>query len=201
MIHKKINILVAAGLLFACNYSHADIKKSLTGFQDIPWGTKLSTIKNKFPKLAIEDLCKDWPDGRKLAQKENSSCRRLIDENYTIETTKLNLTFKFDFEEKLKSVQLEYKPDKVESSPKVERLCGEVFDRLHYIISSKYGESGGVSNPSPVFPYNNSEYKAWTLAPSVIWIAKSYGTELTSYSKCSVQINYLPQLPADANKL
>lgn len=200
-MNYKIYIITIVGLLLASNYSHAEIKRPLIGFQNIPWGTNLSTIKNKFPNLTTADLCKDWPAGRRLAQKDNFSCRRLIDENYTIETTKLNLSYKFDFEERLTSVQLEYKPDKVESSPKVERLCGEVFDRLHYILSSKYGESGIISNPTPIFPYNNSEYKAWTLAPSVIWIAKSYGTELTSYSKCSVQINYLPQLPADANKL
>ncbi len=59
----KINIIAIIGLLLASNCSHADIKKPLIGFQNIPWGTKLSVIKNKFPKLAIEDLCKDWPNG------------------------------------------------------------------------------------------------------------------------------------------
>jgi hypothetical protein len=182
--------------------AQAQIQKSLIGYQNIPWGTKLSSIKNKNPKLLIADLCLNWPQGRELAKKEDFSCRRLVDKNFSILSVKMELEFKFDYQEKLNLVTLEYIPNALGFElNEIEKHCTETFDKLHHLIVTKYGDSLEVSNETPIFPYKKSEFKAWLPLPTEIWLAKSFGSEVNILSSCSVKINYRPRQHFDANKI
>jgi hypothetical protein len=195
------NILIITFILFSTK-AHAQIQKSLIGYQNIPWGTKLSSIKNKNPKLLIVDLCLNWPQGRELAKKEDFSCRRLVDKNFSILSVKMELEFKFDYQERLNLVTLEYTPNALGFElNEIEKHCTETFDKLHHLIVTKYGDSLEVSNESPIFPFKKSEFKAWLPLPTEIWLAKSFGSQVNILSSCSVKINYRPRQHFDANKI
>lgn len=194
-------IFIIAFIVFNAK-ANAQIQKSLIGYQNIPWGTKLSSIKKNNSKLSIVDLCSDWPKGRELAKKDDFSCRRLVDKDVSILSIKMELEFKFDFEEKLNLVTLEYTPNALGFEVnEIEKYCTEAFDKLHHLIVTKYGDSLDVSNETPIFPYKKSEFKAWLPLPTEIWLAKSFGSEVNILSSCSVRINYTPRQHFDANKI
>lgn len=180
----------------------AQVEKSLIGFQNIPWASKLSAIKAKHSNLHVVDMCLDWPQGKKVAKENNNSCRRLEDKNYFIGSTKLELTYSFDFDERLTYVTLDFKPEKsnIDESELLKK-CTNTFDNLFYLLTTKYGESFAPSNSSPQFGYEVSEYQAWIPFPTEIWIAKSTGSSLKAFQPCSVKIKYAPRQPLDAKKL
>ena len=197
-----IKIFIIAYILLFNIKAQAQIQKSLIGYQNIPWGTKLNFIKNDNPNLSVVDLCADWPRGRELAKKEDFSCRRLVDKNLSILSLKMELEFKFDFEEKLNLVTLEYKPNALAFElSEIEKYCNESFDKLHHLIGTKYGESLEVANGNPIFPYKRSEYKAWLPLPTEIWLAKSFESQSNIYSSCAVKIAYRPRQHSDASKI
>lgn len=193
-------IFIIAFIVFNAK-ANAQIQKSLIGYQNIPWGTKLSSIKKDNSKLSIVDICSDWPKARERAKKNDFSCRKLVDKDFSILSIKMELEFKFNFEEKLNLVTLEYKPKALAFEVnKIEKYCAEAFDKLHHLIDTKYGDSLDVSNETPIFPYKKSEFKAWLPLPTEIWLAKSFGSIVTQPS-CSVRINYTPRQHFDANKI
>ena len=85
---RTILFLILNTLLFSTS-TKAQVEKSLIGFQNIPWATKLSAIKAKQTILQVIDMCVDWPLGKKAAKESNSSCRRLEDKNYLVGSTNL----------------------------------------------------------------------------------------------------------------
>jgi hypothetical protein len=182
--------------------AQAQIQKSLIGYQNIPWGSKLNFIKKNNPNLSVVDLCAEWPKGREIAKNEDFSCKRLVDKNLSILSLKMEIEFEFNFEEKLKSVNLEFKPNALGFEPsEVEKSCNESFDKLHHLIETKYGESLEVADGKPIFPYKRSEYKAWLPLPTEIWLAKSFESQSKIYPSCAVKINYSPRKHLDANKI
>ena len=199
---KQTSILLMLFTLLLSTSLKAQVEKSLIGFQNIPWATKLSVIKAKHTNLQVVDVCLDWPQGKKLAKEGNTSCRRLEDKNYLIGSTKLELTYSFDFEERLTYVTLDFKPEKsnIDDSELLKK-CTNTFDNLFYLLTTRYGDSFAPSNSSPQFGYEFSEYQAWIPFPTEIWIAKSTGSSLKAFQPCSVKIKYSPRQPLDAKKL
>lgn len=195
------NIFVLVFIVF-CTNAKAQIQKSLIGYQNIPWGTKLNSIKDKYPKLSTVNLCSNWPKGPELAKRDNFSCRRLVDENFFLLSMKMEILYLFDFQERLTSVSLEYKPNALGFEiNEIENFCSKGFDKLHHLISTKYGDSLDVSNENPIFPYERSEFKAWLPLPTEIWLAKSFGSQSGINSSCAVKINYSPRQHVDVNKI
>jgi len=193
--------LMLTTVLFSTSIQ-AQVEKSLVGFQNIPWGTKLSAIKAKQSNLQVIDMCVDWPLGRKAAKESNSSCRRLEDKNYLVGSTNLELTYSFDFDERLTYVTLNYQPEQLNLDElDLLKKCSATFDNLSYLLTTRYGSSFVPSNSSPQFGYEVSEYQAWLPSPTEIWIAKSTGSSIKSFQPCSVKIKYSPRHSMDAKKL
>ena len=198
---RTILFLMLNTLLFSTS-TKAQVEKSLVGFQNIPWGTKLSAIKAKQSNLQVIDMCVDWPLRKKAAKESNSSCRRLEDKNYLVGSTNLELTYSFDFDERLAYVTLNYQPEKSTSNEfELLKKCSAAFDNLSYLLTTRYGSSFVPSNSSPQFGYEVSEYSAWLPLPTEVWIAKSTGSSIPSFEPCSVKIKYSPRQPMDAKKL
>ena len=204
MKKSKMNQLLLQITLLIC-FSvpvNAQVEKSLVGFQNIPWGTKLSAIKAKQSNLQVIDMCVDWPLGKKAAKESNSSCRRLEDKNYLVGSTNLELTYSFDFDERLTYVTLNYQPEKLALDElDLLKKCSATFDNLSYLLTTRYGSSFVPSNTSSQFGYDVSEYQAWIPHPTEIWIAKSTGSPLKSFHPCSVKIKYSPRQPMESKKL
>ncbi len=204
--YKIQKILLIAYLVFGSSASWSQIQKSLVGFQDIPWGTPLKQVNNKFKQLKIIDQCDSSSELKNLAKKEDRSCQILTSE-YLVDGTVFDQTFIFDASQGLKRVELQHAESNNKNPSYTDDLCNQLFSRLEYLLDTRYGPSVGVSNPEPRLFWSRSEYLAWLPLPSEIFIAKSFESthpitkRYPEHKSCEVLISYALRVSSQAKKL
>ena len=198
--------LIFSFLLLSNISAWSQTQKSLIGFQDIPWGTKINQVKNKYKNLKLIDQCEDLDALRSLAKNEDRSCKNLTSD-YVVDGTAFKQTFVFDASEGLKRVELQRHESNFTNASYTDDICGQLFKRIEYLLDSRYGPSLEVSNPEPRFFWGRSEYRAWLPLPSEIFISKSFESKhpITKrdpdHKSCEVFIAYSPRVSAQAKKL
>jgi hypothetical protein len=206
----KTSIFTKVWLIVFCFLGQAvalaQIQKSLIGFQDIPWGTPLKQVKNKFKNLNLIDQCDSSTELKSLAKKEDRSCQILTSE-YLVDGTVFDQTFIFDASQRLKRVELQHAESNHKNPSYSDDLCNQLFSRLEYLLDTRYGPSVGVSNPEPRLFWSRSEYLAWLPLPSEIFIAKSFESthpitkRYPEHKSCEVLVSYAPRVSSQAKKL
>ena len=215
----KLFLKLAAVVLFlASPFSHAQIQKSLIGFQGTPWGSSIATVKAKFPSAKEFDTCKmfsstknNYEALKSEAKSSNSSCQYLKIEDYVIEGLKFSAAFNFDTQNKLTFVTLTYLRQQIESENYASE-CTAAYNRISVLLESRYGDYSNVNNLDDFGKdYERYSIKAWAPLPSEVWVANLSGdkfinkmaTELNKpvLDVCKVKINYSRKVPSEAYKL
>jgi uncharacterized protein YxeA len=205
-------------LLLASPLSHAQIQKSLIGFQGTPWGSSIAAVKAKFPNAKESDFCKlmagtsnNYQSLKKRMADSNSNCISLNIDNYQIEGTKFYVEFTFDPQGRLTYVTLNYTNKQSENANYVAD-CTSVYNRITHLLESRYGDAMIVTNADDFGKdYTSYAVKGWSPLPSEVWVANLSGdkfinkiaTELNKpvLDVCKVRINYSRKVPSEAYKL
>jgi len=194
-------------LLITCT-ANAQVQKSLVGFQDIPWGTKLTQVRAKLTSVKIIDVCYNDKELKKSSIQANKSCTELT-QDYPVDGVSFINNFIFDASDRLKRVEL-FRLETNHQNPNYsDDACHQLFKRLEYLLDSRYGASLDVSNQEPRTFWSRSEYRAWLPLPTEIFIAKSFDNKHPVYDarrdpsrkSCEVLINYSPRVSTEAKKL
>jgi hypothetical protein len=205
-IYNYCRALLIASLLFSNHAAWSQIQNSLIGFQDIPWGTKINQVKNKYKNLKLIDQCEGLDALRSLAKNEDRSCK-ILTSDYVVDGTIFDKTFIFDQSQGLKRVELQRNESNYKNTIYTDDICDQLFKRIGHLLDSRYGPSVGVTDTEPRLFWGRSEYKAWLPLPSQIFIAKSFESNLPLTKKvpdhkgCEVFISYTPRISSQAKKL
>ena len=183
-------------------------QQSLVGFQDIPWGSSIQVVKNKFPNIRPYDTCKSPEAGDEKSVKEalnsfDKNCVSYALEKYTVGDTDYNLIFNFSVSSKLKAVHIEKYVEGVpsDSAPK----CKSSFAKLADLLVHKYGD-GATPRPEDdfhgfkSFGFKNHQARLWVLGPTKIYLANSWDHSKAN-DLCLVSIFYTPTSQGAASKL
>ena len=213
----KAWILLTA-LLINPIISSGQTQKTLIGFQGIPWGSSIQTIKTKFQNAKEEDFCKSRSDTdknyqslKKSLNEKNLSCISLKQYPYEIDGIKFTVAFSMDSTNRLKSVELTFGKAQDDNKNYIFE-CTSVFNRVSHLLEARYGTSIVVGNIDEFGKdYLNYSAKSWLPFPTQVWIAKLSGDRFlkslaTSLNKpesdaCKVIINYSRSIPDEASKL
>ena len=200
--------MLIAFLAFSNVSVWAQIQKSLVGFQDLAWGTKINQVKSKLPNAKIIDVCYNDKELKKSSIQANKSCTELT-QDYPVDGVSFINNFIFDASDRLKRVEL-FRLETNHQNPNYsDDTCHQLFKRLEYLLDSRYGASLDVSNQEPRTFWSRSEYRAWLPLPTEIFIAKSFDNKHPVYDarrdpsrkSCEVLINYSPRVSTEAKKL
>lgn len=184
----------------------SQIQKSLIGFQDIPWGTNLKQVKSKFKNLKLIDQCSSDDEIKSILEKSDRGCE-ILTSDYIVDGTVFEQTFIFDLAGGLKRIELQHSESNYKNPSYTDDMCNQLFNRMEYLLDTRYGPSVGVSNSEPRFFWGRTEYKAWLPLPTEIFIAKSFDSEhpITKrdpdHKRCEVYISYSPRVSSQAKKL
>ena len=184
----------------------SQIQKSLIGFQDIPWGTNLKQVKSKFKNLKLIDQCSSDDEIKSILEKTDRGCE-ILTSDYIVDGTVFDQTFIFDLSGGLRRIELLHSKSSHKISSYSDDLCNQLFNRMEYLLDSRYGPSVGVSNTEPLPLWGRSEYKAWLPWPTEIFIAKSFDSQSPITKRnpdlkgCQVYISYSPRVSSQAKKL
>lgn len=200
--------LLIAFFVLANAGAWAQIQKSLVGFQDIPWGTKMNQVKAKLTNTKIIDICYGSSSLKKEAIQANRGCNELT-QDYIVDGVVFINNFAFDSSDRLKRVELFRRETNYQNPSYSDDTCHKLFKRLEYLLDSRYGTSLDVSNTEPMTFWGRSEYRAWLPLPTEIFIAKSFDKKHpvnntlkdTNTTSCEVQITYNPRVSTEAKKL
>lgn len=200
--------LLIACLIFGNAGACSQIQKSLVGFQDIPWDTKLNQVKVKFPSIKNLNVCQN-NRLKEFAIKSNLSCTQLT-RDYIVDGVSFTNDFIFDASDQLKRVELRHMETNSTNDPTYsDDICHILFKRLENLLESRYGTSLNVANSDPMLFWGRSEYKAWLPLPTELFISKSFDNkhpvndviEDKDLKSCEVQITYNPRVSTEAKKL
>ena len=215
---NKIIALSIWLLTFISITANAQTQKSLVGFQGVPWGSGISTVKAKFPNAKEEDFCKlmsgttnNYQSLKSKMREDNASCINLYIEDYSIEGLKFYAQFTFDPQNRLTYVTLAFKKRQSETQDYIAE-CTSAFNKIARLLEARYGEDSFVKNADEFSKsYSNYAVKAWSPLPSEVWIAnlsgdkflKRMAIELNKPESdvCKVQINYSKKVSHEASKL
>ena len=198
---------ISLALLIATFLFHpssvAQVQKTLAGFQNLPWGTKLTVVKAKYPELKVDDLCRNDQEIQELAKRTNASCKSLSLNNYRVSGIEFMLSYNFDHSERLNEVVLSYvKNDNASGDKKVAKICREDFEIVKSLLEGRYGTSYSVSNPQVVSTFNTSDHLVWLPLPTEILLSQSYGFfDKADETRCGLRIRYVPRRSLEAEKL
>lgn len=187
--------------------SYAQPQKNLNGFQDIPWGSTIQTVKAKFPQVKPYDSCKGAKGNeqsmREFLSGRNTGCINYSQEKYDVDGTSFNLIFTFTLDGGLKDVVLDrYK----EGAPYISTPdCQAAYSKLGDLLKSRYG----VGTPIPAgtdylgfkeLGFQNYEAQVWVLGSTQINLSLS-SNHKKNENLCWVNLNYTPSKQAAASKL
>ena len=196
-------IILAAFLMAVSAIGHTQTKKTLIGFQDIPWGSTIQFVKSKFSNAQEVDLCKVMTKGlsdeeqKKFRQKlrdRDENCAYLLISNYTVANINLSLNFYFNNAGKLDTVQMDkYFLEK--DSPEWNYRCSEAYLKIVQLLTINYGTPADVSNISEFKDfYNNIEGKIWLPLPTQISTKRKWGSKFAAEKPqndlCFMSIDY-----------
>jgi hypothetical protein len=173
---------ICASLLFITSIAYGQQQTNLIGFQDIPWGSSVQTVRTKFPQLKAYDACKNVSGGENAArdafEKKDMSCVSYSVEKYAVDGMNFNLTFRFTAENKLRDVSFDkyVEGDSSKSTP----ICKSTFLKLENFIKRKHG--GGEVMPSDsdfygfkALGFQFHEGELWKLGQSQVYLSNSWG--------------------------
>lgn len=214
---RLINVCLSLILLTPL-LSSAQVQKSLIGFQGLPWGSSISTVKAKFPNAKEQDFCKlmsgtanNYQSLKSRMRENNSSCINLYIADYSIEGLKFYAEFTFDPQNRLTYVTLAFKKRQSETQDYIAE-CTSAFSKMARLLEARYGEDSFIKNADEFSKaYSTYAVKGWSPLPSEVWIAnlsgdkflKSMALELNKPESdvCKVQINYSKKVSDEAFKL
>ena len=204
LIQKTVLIVF---LVFGNVSAWAQIQKSLVGFQDIPWGTKLTQVRAKLTSVKIIDDCLGEKSLKESANQANRSCTSLSQE-YIVDGVSFVNTFIFDSTDRLKRVELLRFESSYKNPIYSDETCNKLFNQLEHLLDLRYGSSLNVSNPETRAFWVRSEYKAWLPLPTEIIIVKSFDyknpivlLKNPDIKSCEVIVSYSPRVSPEAKKL
>ena len=198
---KKLLIIIIPTILFIQFATYASAAEKLSGYQGIPWGTSFGQVKNKFQATQLIDNCEGDKFTIKYSIETNQLCESLQLKDYWINSINFTLDFNFNQKKKLTNVTLTSKlGDKTDPTDTSIKECEWRFKHMTELLTSKYGHSSDTENTKPVFGYETSYYKAWSLNPTLIWIAMSKNHKILN-TTCEVRINYQPLIGDASSKL
>jgi hypothetical protein len=163
--------------------AHAQLTKSLVGFQGMPWGSTMGAVKAKFPRAKEIDYCKafDKLQGggkgmRQRYQEEDTNCVHLLIENYNVSSdVAYDLAFYFNQAGRLEQVNLG-KYIKQDGNPGYLTDCTALFDRTNTLLTINYGPGVVPSNINEIKgAYNNVAAKLWVPMPTEIILKRQWG--------------------------
>ena len=203
------NILTLISFFTVSMMANGQPQPSLIGFQDIPWGSSVQTVKSKFPQAKAWDGCKNASSvseatARERFKKLDQNCVSYSVEKYTVDNSNFNLVFAFSYEgNKLKNVNIS---KHVESIPSVSTpACQAHYSKLNELLVNKYGV-GRAPNPDDdlygfkSLGFKNHDAQYWVLGPTQIYLSNSWGNpSLIDY--CWVDLSYTPFKKLDSSKL
>ena len=180
-------------------------QKSLIGFQDIPWGTKFKTVKQKIPDLTEHKICKNEKD-IEIFKKENQFCSVLADEKYFISSQNYHLYFYFDSKATLQQVTILYDSQFLENINKKLFLhdCYHRFNNLQSLLISRYGEPEiKEKQDENLLEADIEKTSQWFLSSTNITLRSiSSGIEKSKTSNyCGLSATYSPNISSQAKKL
>lgn len=181
-------------------------QKSLIGFHDIPWETKLATVKQKIPHLNVADGCNSFADGKgsEIMRKSNGNCKKLQNNKYKIENTDFELNLLFDSNSGLKEVVLDFSKVFNPSERFKQTECNYAFTNVLNLLRTKYGSETQYTDTQSELPLAFEKYAHWKRSPTDIELL-TRGWNYFSHEKkndlCFVKIVYKPSISAEANKL
>lgn len=198
---KKLSAKTISTILFIQFATYANAAEKLSGYQGIPWGTSLVQVKSKFQAAKPIDNCKgDWPI-IKYSIETNQLCESLQLKDYWISSINFTLDFNFDQKKRLTYVTLSSKfGDKEDLNDSIIKECEWRFQHITQLLTSKYGHSSDPENTKPIFGFENSYYKAWSLNPTLVWVAISRNHRISN-TACEIRINYQPLIGDTSLKL
>jgi hypothetical protein len=200
-----LKLLSITCLLFSSICAWSQTQKSLIGFQDIPWGTKFKSVKQKIPDLTEHKICKNEKD-IEISKKENQFCSVLADEKYFISAKKYHLYFYFDSKATLNQVTISYDSQFLENINK--KLfpidCIFRFSDLQSLLASRYGEPEINEKTEGNHLDGDIEITSqWFLSPTNITLKSvNSGSEKSKVSNyCGLSVTYSPTISSEAKKL
>ncbi len=189
--------------------SFSQPQKSLSGFQDIPWGSTVSEIKKKFPQIKPRDLCQnqktkeDGDNVRKFFSQNDGHCIIWEQDNYIIDGVNFLLQFSLNSSSKLKNVVIR-KEVSISEAPNFEAQCALAFEKIGKLLEVRYGKGFIPPNSNNWWVsmgFLNSEVKIWSLAKTQITLTNSWNNKLIDYSLCITSADYEPIKQSEASKL
>jgi hypothetical protein len=205
MSMKKITLI--ALLCLGTSMTYAQAQKNLAGFQDIPWGSPIQTVKAKFPLLKPYDSCKGAKENEK-AMKEflssrNTSCTNYSLEKYDVDGISFNLIFSFTLDGGLRDVVLDRYREGIPSVSTPE--CQSAYAKLGDLLKVKYG--AGTAVPSDMdymgfkeLGFQGHEAQLWVLGSTQINLSNNWNHKKNP-NLCWVNLNYTTSKQANASKL
>jgi hypothetical protein len=182
--------------------AHAQLTKSLVGFQGIPWGSSMATVKAKFPQVKEIDFCKPFDKlqdgGKSMRQRfneEDSNCVHLLIENYNVSTgVNYDLAFYFTRAGRLQQVLLS-KYFRQDDNPGYLSECTAMFDRTNTLLTVNYGPGPEPSNINELKNnYSNIAARIWVPMPTEIALHRQWGHNFLADAKkpdiCQVSVMY-----------
>lgn len=197
-------ILILAGLLLAPALANAQTQKSLIGFQGIPWGSSMASVKAKFPQVKEIDYCKVFdkiaPNSgektiRQRFKEEDSNCVHLLFEDYIVAPdVNFNLAFYFTRAGALEQVFLS-RYFKQEGNSGYLSDCIALFDRTNSLLNINYGLGVNPSNSSEIKrSYDSVVTKIWLPLPTEILLNRNWDIKLSKGNNmpdlCEVNVMY-----------
>jgi hypothetical protein len=212
-----INIFSIFALMIS-GLSMAQTQKSLVGFQGVPWGSSISTVRERFPNSKQRDVCKDlanstnsYDSAKKNLTEDNSSCQILNVDSYMIDGIKFHLKFGFDAQNKLSFAVLDFRREQALSDKYISE-CISVYDRISRLLDTRYGNPiSNLDTQNFAKDFDRYSVKAWLPLPSEVWVANLSGdkflkrlAEISNKSEsdaCVVKVHYTKRVSNEALKL
>ena len=192
-------IILAAFLMAFSAIGFSQPKKTLIGFQDIPWGTSVEVIKTKFPQAKLHNRCKGLSGvSEELARaelaKQNQSCISYAVEKYQLEGTTFGLTFSFNPENKLSRVSIQKTIEG--SAPASTNFCKKTYSHLNNYMQKNYGVGNTLSEDMDFYGFKalgfeNHEGELWSLGHTEVYLSNSWNAK-NNPDFCWVVLSFAP---------
>lgn len=192
-------IILSAFLMAVTAIGYAQTKKTLVGFQDIPWGSSVETIKTKFPQAKLHNRCRGL-DGiseetaKAELAKQNQSCISYGIEKYQFEGTTFNLSFNLNSENKLNGVSIQKTTDG--APPTSTNLCKKNYSFLNSYLQKNYGVGTAMPESMDFYGFKalgfqNHEGELWSLGHTEVYLSNSWNAK-NNPNFCWVVLSYAP---------
>jgi hypothetical protein len=192
-------IILMVFLMAVSAIGYTQTKKTLVGFQDIPWGSSVDIIKSKFPQAKLHNSCKGL-DGiseetaKTELAKQNQSCISYGIEKYQFEGAAFNLIFKLNSENKLNGVSIQKFTDG--APPASTNICKKNYFLLNSYLQKNHGVGTVLPESMDFYGYKalgfqNHEGELWSLGQTEAYLSNSWNAK-NKPDFCWVVLSFAP---------